>query len=70
MNTLKLIAKTIFLIFTICLIIAYSISLVTKIEQPHFKNLNTKELILLGILLLGFIFINFKLFSPYFKNKK
>jgi len=68
MNTFKLIGKIIFLIFTIYLIVPYSIALVMKIEEPHFKNLNTKEFIIFGIILLGFIFVNYKLFSSYFKK--
>ena len=70
MNTLKLIGKIIFLIFTIYLLVPYSMSLVMKIEEPHLKNLNTKEFFIYGILLLGFIVINIKLFFSYFKNKK
>ncbi len=70
MNTLKLISKIVFLIFTIYLIVPYSMALAMKIEEPHLKNLNTKEFIIFGIILLALVFINYKLFSPYFKTKK
>ncbi|SHG18636.1 hypothetical protein SAMN05443549_102349 [Flavobacterium fluvii] len=70
MNTLKLIGKIILWIFTVFLIIPYSMALFMKFEEPHSKNLNTKEFIIFGIILLVLLFINHKLFSPYFKNKK
>lgn len=70
MNTLKIIGKIIFLLFTIYLIIPFSMALYMKINEPHFKNLNPKEFIILGIVLLVFVFINFKLFSPTSKNRK
>lgn len=70
METLKLISKIIFLIFTIYLIVPYSLALIMKIEEPHLKNLNTKEFIIFGIILFALIFINYKLFFPYFKSKK
>ncbi len=40
------------MIFTIYLIVPYSMALIMKIEEPHFKNLNTKEFIIFGIILL------------------
>ncbi len=67
MKTLKLIGKILFLIFTLYLIIPYSIALQMKIEQPNFKNLDTKSFIFLGVILLSLIIINFKLFYPHFK---
>jgi hypothetical protein len=70
MNTLKLIGKLFFLIFTMYLLVPYFMALVMKIEEPHLKNLNTTEFIIFGIILLGFIFVNYKLFFSYFKNKK
>ncbi|MFI0490558.1 hypothetical protein [Flavobacterium sp.] len=70
MNTLKLIGKIILWIFTIYLIVPYSMALIMKIEEPHIKNLNTKEFIIYGILLLGLVFINYKLFSSNLKDKK
>ncbi len=66
MKALKLIGKV--LIFTLYLIIPYSIALQIKIEQPNFKNLDTKSFVFLGVILLIFIIINFKLFYPHFKT--
>lgn len=70
MNNLKLIGKIIFLAFTIYLTIPYFIALKIKFEEPHFKNLNTKEFILFGIILTIFFFINYKFLSPYFRKSK
>lgn len=70
MNTLKLIGRIIFFILTVYLILPYSMALFMKFEDPHSKNLNTKEFFIYGILLLGFIAINIKLFLPYFKKSK
>jgi hypothetical protein len=67
MKALKKIAKILFLIFTLYLIIPYSIALQMKIEQPNFKNLDTKSFIFLGIILLVLISINIKLFFPNLK---
>jgi hypothetical protein len=67
MKALKKIAKILFLIFTLYLIIPYSIALQMKIEQPNFKNLDTKSFVFLGIILLVLISINIKLFFPNLK---
>lgn len=68
MKFLKLIGNVFFLFCTIVLTIAFSVALNEKIEKPHFKNLNTTELIIFGIIVLFLIFINFKIVSAYFKK--
>jgi glucan phosphoethanolaminetransferase (alkaline phosphatase superfamily) len=70
MNTLKLIAKIFFLIFTILyLLVPFLIIIKTKIEKPNFKNLDNICTIFLGIILLIFIALNIKMFKPYFNKK-
>lgn len=69
MTTLKLAGKILFLLFTIFYaFVPFFIVVETKINKPNFKNLNDKGFALLGIVLLVFIFINIKLFYPYFKK--
>lgn len=69
MNTLKLIGKILFLLFTIFYVfVPFILVLETKINRPNFKNLNNQGIILLGIVLIIFLIINIKLFSPYFKK--
>lgn len=69
MNNLKLLGKILFLLFSFFyILVPFIIVLETKINKPHFKNLNDKEFALLGIVLLVFTFINIKLFCPYFKK--
>lgn len=71
MNKLKLIAKILFLLFSVFYtLVPFIIVLETKINKPKFKNLNDKDFVLLGIILLVFIFINIKLFYPYFKKNQ
>jgi hypothetical protein len=70
MKSLKLIGKIIFLLFSIIyLLIPFIYVITTKINQPHLKNLNNKDIIYLGFILLISILINIKLFLPYFKKK-
>lgn len=70
MNTLKLIGKIIFLLFTIFyLIIPFFLIIETKINKPSFKNLNTSWTIILGIITFISIILNIIFFKPYFKNK-
>jgi hypothetical protein len=70
MNSLKLIGKILFLLFTIFYtLIPFIIVLETKINKPHFKNLNNTEFLLLGIVLIVFIIININMFYPSFKKK-
>ena len=68
MRLLKLLGNIFVLFCTFFLTIAFSVALKGKIENPHFKNLNTKEFIICGILLIGLIFISFKIVSAYFKK--
>lgn len=68
MKFLKLIGNIFFIFCTIVLTIAFSIALNEKIKKPHFKNLNTTEFIIFGIILLSLIFISFKIVSSYFKK--
>jgi len=68
MKFLKLIGNILFLFFTIVLTIAFFIALKEKTEHPHFKNLNSKEFIIFGIILFGLIFISFKILSSHFKK--
>ncbi len=67
MRALKQIAKILFLIFTIYLIIPYTLALQMKIEEPNMKNLDTKGFVFLGVILIVFIIINVKMFFPNFK---
>lgn len=67
MKALKQIAKILFLIFTIYLIIPYTLALQMKIEEPNMKNLDTKSFVFLGVILFVFIIINIKIFFPNFK---
>lgn len=70
METLKFIGKIIFLLFSIIyLLVPFIFVLVTKINQPHLKNLNNQGILLLGFILLVSILINIKLFLPYYKKK-
>jgi hypothetical protein len=70
MKTLKLIGKIFFLLFTILyLLVPFFLVIKTKIEKPNFKNLDDTNTILLGIILLIFIVLNFKMFKPYFSKK-
>lgn len=70
MNTLKLIGKIIFLLFTIFyLIIPFFLIIETKINKPSFKNLNTSWTIILGIITFISIILNIIFFKPYFKKK-
>ncbi len=69
MNTLKLIGKLFFLLFTIVyLAIPFFLVIKTKFEKPNFKNLDDTNTIFLGITLLVFIVINFIIFKPYFNK--
>ena len=67
MKALKQIGKILFLIFTLYLIIPYSIALQMKIERPDFKNLDIESFSFLGIILLVLISINIKIFFPNLK---
>jgi hypothetical protein len=70
MKSLKLIGKIIFLLFSIFyLLVPFVFVIITKINQPYLKNLNNKEIISLGFILLISILINIKLFLNYFKKK-
>ncbi len=67
MDTLKLIGKIFFLLFTIIyLLVPFLIVIETKIEKPNFKNLDNSSTVFLGIILLFFIYLNIKMFKPYF----
>lgn len=69
MDTLKLIGKIFFLLFTIIyLLVPFLIVIETKIEKPNFKNLDNSSTVFLGIILLFFIYLNIKMFKPYFKK--
>jgi hypothetical protein len=69
MYTLKLIGKILFLLFTIIyLLVPFFYIIKTKIEKPNFKNLDTTSTIFLGIILLVFILINFRMFKTYFRK--
>ena len=69
MNSIKHLGKILFLLFTIFYVaVPFFIVLETKINKPHFKNLNNQGIIFLGTLLVVFILINVKLFLPYFKK--
>ena len=69
MNSLKLIGKILFLLFTIFYtLIPFIMVLEAKINRPNFKNLNNEGIIFLGIILLVFIILNIKLLNPYFKK--
>jgi hypothetical protein len=70
MKILRLVGKIFFLFCTIIVTITYSIALKVKIEKPNFKNLNTTEFIVFGIILLSLIFINIKIVTTYFKKSK
>ncbi len=69
MDTLKLIGKIFFLLFTIIyLLVPFLIVIETKIEKPNFKNLDNSSTVFLGIILLFFIYLNIKMFKPYFNK--
>lgn len=69
MNSLKLIGKILFLLFTIFYtLIPFIMVLEAKINRPNFKNLNNEGIIFLGIILLVFIILNIRLLNPYFKK--
>lgn len=70
MKFLKLIGNIFFLFCTMVLTFTFSLTLKEKIEKPNFKNLNTTEFIVFGIIVFGFIFISFKIISAYFKKSK
>lgn len=69
MNTLKLVGKILFLIFTIYLLFLYYLGLSMKIEEPSFKNLDAKSYIILGLILVFFIILNLRYFNILFKKK-
>ena len=68
MKFLKLIGNFLFLFFTIVLTIAFSISLKEKKEHPNFKNLDSKEFIIFGIILLVLFLLVLKYHSRISKN--
>lgn len=69
MNTLKLIGKIFFLLFTIIyLAVPFFLVIKTKIEKPNFKNLDNTSTFFLGLILLIFILLNIKMFKPYFNK--
>ncbi len=69
MNTLKLVGKILFLIFTIYLLFLYYLGLSMKIEEPSFKNLDAKSYIILGLILVFFIILNLRFFNILFNKK-
>ncbi|WP_291144621.1 hypothetical protein [Flavobacterium sp. UBA7680] len=70
MKFLKLIGDIFFVFCTVVLTTAFYTTLKEKIEKPNFKNLDTTGFIIFGIIVLGLIFISFKIVSAYFKKSK
>lgn len=68
----KTLLKSIFFISTLILLYAYAILLNEKIQRPEFKNLQTKGIIFLGVVILFLVFLNLKYVFNVFKtrNKK
>ena len=64
----KHIMKISFLFITIILIFTYSVALIEKINRPTFKNLPMNEFLILGIILVIFIFINLKWIIKFYQK--
>lgn len=69
-KTLKTTLKSILLISTLIIVLAFCIILKEKIQQPEFKNLQTKGIVFLGVVVLILLFLNLKYVFKVFKTKK
>jgi len=67
---LKLFLKILFLLFTIYLLVPYSIGLYAKVQEPNFKNLPFSDYLWIGLVLLFMLALNIKwLYIDRKKNK-
>lgn len=69
-KTLKMALKSIFSISTLILLLIFCIIVNEKIQQPEFKNLQTKGIVFLGVVVLILLYLNLKYVFTFFKNKK
>lgn len=66
----KVIGKILLLTLTLYISFAYGLALSMKIEYPNFKNLPTREFLILGVLIIVLIIINLRVFGLWKTKRK